>query len=196
MALISLEVCLKISDFLKIKILPVKPNSIIYEVFDTGTENIRSIFGGGRYDDLLSLFSDEKITGTGFGMGVYMLSLFLRSYNLIPEDITEKDYSDTIYIASVNEDVSIYAIELAHIIREEDFPCIVDYRFKNLKNQLKKANELGVLITLIVGRDEMEKNRVTIKNMVAEEQKTILIDDLIDEIYQIIDEYEESESDR
>lgn len=169
---------------------------IIYEVFDTGKENIRSIFGGGRYDDLLSLFSDEKITGTGFGMGVYMLSLFLRSYNLIPEDITEKDYSDTIYIASVNEDVSIYAIELARIIREEDFPCIIDYRFKNLKNQLKKANELGVLVTLIVGPDEMEKNRVTVKNMVSEEQKTILVDDLIDEIYRIIDEFEESETDR
>ena len=169
---------------------------IIYEVFDTGKENIRSIFGGGRYDDLLSLFSDEKITGTGFGMGVYMLSLFLRSYNLIPEDITEKDYSDTIYIASVNEEVAIYAIELARIIREDDFPCIIDYRFKNLKNQLKKANELGVLVTLIVGPDEMEKNRITVKNMVSEEQKTILVDDLIDEIYRIIDEFEESETDR
>ncbi len=165
---------------------------IIYEVFDTGKENIRSIFGGGRYDDLLSLFSDEKITGTGFGMGVYMLSLFLRSYNLIPEDIAEKDYSDTIYIASVNEDVSIYAIELARIIREDDFPCIIDYRFKNLKNQLKKANELGVLVTLIVGPDEMEKNRVTIKNMVSEEQKSVYFEDVIDEIYSILDELEES----
>jgi len=165
---------------------------IIYEVFDTGKENIRSIFGGGRYDDLLSLFSDEKITGTGFGMGVYVLSLFLRSYNLIPEDITEKDYSDTIYIASVNEDVSIYAIELARIIREDDFPCIIDYRFKNLKNQLKRANELGVLITLIVGPDEMEKNRVTIKNMVSEEQKSVYFEDVIDEIYSILDELEES----
>ncbi|MCK4686974.1 MAG: ATP phosphoribosyltransferase regulatory subunit, partial [Candidatus Lokiarchaeota archaeon] len=70
---------------------------IIYEVFDTGKENIRSIFGGGRYDDLLSLFSDEKISGTGFGMGVLMLSLFLKTYNLIPEEIREKDYTDTIY---------------------------------------------------------------------------------------------------
>ncbi|MFW9820283.1 MAG: histidine--tRNA ligase, partial [Candidatus Thorarchaeota archaeon] len=53
---------------------------IIYEVYDTGKENKRSIFGGGRYDDLLSIFSDEKITGTGFGMGVYTLSLFLKTY--------------------------------------------------------------------------------------------------------------------
>jgi histidyl-tRNA synthetase len=165
---------------------------IIYEVYDTGTENKRSIFGGGRYDDLLSIFSDEKITGTGFGMGVYTLYLFLSTYDLIPEDIKEKDYSDTIYIASINEDVSIYALDLARIIREEDFPCIIDYRFKNLKNQLKKASELGVIISLIVGPDEMEKNRVTIKNMVSEEQKTILVEDLIDEIYGMIDEYEES----
>jgi len=165
---------------------------IIYEVYDTGTENKRSIFGGGRYDDLLSIFSDEKITGTGFGMGVYTLYLFLSTYNLIPEDIKEKDYSDTIYIASINEDVSIYALDLARIIRQEDFPCIIDYRFKNLKNQLKRASELGVIISLIVGSDEMEKNRVTVRNMVSEEQKTILVEDLIDEIYRMIDEFEDA----
>ncbi|MFX1575087.1 MAG: His/Gly/Thr/Pro-type tRNA ligase C-terminal domain-containing protein [Promethearchaeota archaeon] len=85
---------------------------------------------------------------------------------------------------------------IIRIIRNEDFPCLVDYRFKNLKNQLKRANELGVLIALIVGPDEMEKNRVTVKNMVSEEQNTILIDDLIDEIYRIIDEFEEFKKDQ
>ncbi|MFX1344494.1 MAG: histidine--tRNA ligase [Promethearchaeota archaeon] len=185
-----------ISDYCKFSSSTVRGldyyTGIIYEVYDTGTENKRSIFGGGRYDDLLSIFSDEKITGTGFGMGVYTLYLFLNTYNLIPEDIKEKDSSDTIYIASLNEDVSIYALDLARIIRQEDFPCIIDYRFKNLKNQLKRASELGVIISLIVGPDEMEKNRVTVKNMISEEQKTILVEDLIDEIYRIIDEFEES----
>jgi len=169
---------------------------IIYEVFDTGKENIRSIFGGGRYDDLLSIFSDEKITGTGFGMGVYMLSLFLKTYNLIPDEIREKDYSDTIYIASINEDLSTYANELARTIRDEDFPCIVDYRFKNLKNQLSKANELGVLITIIIGPKEMENKKVTIRNMKTKEQKTVYFDELIDEIYKIIDEFNDNNCDQ
>jgi histidyl-tRNA synthetase len=160
---------------------------IVYEVFDTGKENIRSIFGGGRYDDLLSLFSDEKITGTGFGMGVLMFSLFLKTYNLIPEEIREKDYTDTIYITSISENVSKYALKLAQMIRAEDFPCIVDYRFSNLKNQLSKANELGVLIVLIIGPKEMEQNEVTIKNMRTKEQETIKISSLIDKIYDIID---------
>ncbi len=162
---------------------------IVYEVFDMGTENRRSIFGGGRYDDLLSLFSDEQITGTGFGMGTLMLSLFLKTYNLIPEEIRKKDYTDTIYIASINNKVSKYALKLAKLVRDEEFPCIIDYRFKNLGNQLSKANELGVLISLIIGPKEMEQNEVTIKNMKNEKQKSIKIDSLIEEIYNIIEEF-------
>ncbi|TFG03368.1 MAG: histidine--tRNA ligase [Promethearchaeota archaeon] len=162
---------------------------IVYEVYDTGTENTRSIFGGGRYDDLLSLFSDEQISGTGFGLGLVMLSLFLETYNLIPQEIREMDYSDTIYIAGIKENVSAYALQLAQKIRAEDFPCIIDYRFSNLKNQLSKANELGNIITLIIGPSEMEENKVTIKNMISEEQITIDKEHLIDEIYNIIDKY-------
>ncbi|MFX1315858.1 MAG: His/Gly/Thr/Pro-type tRNA ligase C-terminal domain-containing protein, partial [Promethearchaeota archaeon] len=138
-----------------------------------------------------SIFSDEKITGTGFGMGVYMFSLFLRTYNLIPEEIKEKDYTDTIYIASINEEVSVYTFKIAKIIRNEDFPCLIDYRFKNLKNQLSKANDLGVLITLIIGPQEMEENEITIRNMETEDQKTIKLDNLIEEIYNMIEQFEE-----
>jgi histidyl-tRNA synthetase len=168
---------------------------IIYEVFDTGKENIRSIFGGGRYDDLLSIFSDEKITGTGFGMGVYTISLFLKTYNLIPEEIKEKDYSDTIYIASISEDLSTYAFEIARIIRDEDFPCIIDYRFKNLKNQIKRASELGITIVLILGPEELSEKKVTIRNMISQEQKTIDVDQLIDEIYDVMDQLSDNNFD-
>jgi len=161
---------------------------IVFEVFDTGKENIRSIFGGGRYDDLLSLFSEEKISGIGFGMGIFMLTLFLKTYNLIPEEAKNKDYTDTIFIASINEDVASYAIELAQLVRGEDLPCLVDYKFKNIKNQLKKASELGIAIVLIVGTEEMAENKVTIKNMISEVQKTVDREELITEIYNIIDD--------
>lgn len=164
---------------------------IVFEVFDTGKENIRSIFGGGRYDDLLSLYSDEKISGIGFGLGVLMLTLFLKTYNLIPEEVYKKDYTDTVYIASVNKEVSTYAIDLARTVRDEDFPCIIDYKFKNLKSQLKKANELGVLIVLIIGPEEIEENKVTLRNMISEEQKSVNFEDIVEEIYTILDEFED-----
>ena len=53
---------------------------------------------------------------------------------------------------------------------------------------MSKANELGVLIVLIVGSKEMEKKEVSIKNMRTEQQETIKISSLIDKIYDIIDE--------
>ncbi|MHA1147396.1 MAG: histidine--tRNA ligase [Promethearchaeota archaeon] len=166
----------------------------VFEVFDTGSENNRAIFGGGRYDDLLSLFSEEQLSGIGFGMGILMLTLFLKTYDLIPDYLYEKDYSDTIYIASVNEQVAIYAIDIARMIRDEDLPCIVDYRFKSLKNQLSKANELGMLIVLIIGPKEMEQGKVTIRTLFDEKQKTILQEELIEEIFAIFDDFEENES--
>ncbi|MBY9006697.1 MAG: ATP phosphoribosyltransferase regulatory subunit, partial [Candidatus Lokiarchaeota archaeon] len=165
----------------------------VFEVFDTGEVNRRAIFGGGRYDDLLSLFSNEELSGIGFGMGVLMLKLFLETYNLIPEDIAENNYSDIIYITSINKKVAPYAHEIAKKLREEDFPCIIDYRFENLANQLSKANDLGVMISIILGPKEMEQKKITIKNMVSEEQKTIDLKDLIDEIYNIFDKLEELE---
>ncbi|TFG29120.1 MAG: histidine--tRNA ligase [Promethearchaeota archaeon] len=164
---------------------------VVYEVFDTGKENIRAIFGGGRYDDLLSIFSEEQLSGIGFGMGVLMLSLFLKTYNLIPDHIDQPDYTDVIYIASINENVANYAIKIADIIREEAIPCIVDYKFLSLKSQLSKANELGVLITIILGPKELSQNKIIIRNMVTNEQKTIPYNMLIDEIYLTFDELED-----
>ena len=162
---------------------------VVFEVFDTGSENIRAISGGGRYDDLLSLFSDDKISGVGFGMGVLMLSLFLKTYNLVPDYAGIKDYTDIIYIISISEEVALYANKVARMLREEDLPCIVDYKFKNVKNQLKKANDLGVLIVLILGPKEMEIKKVTIKNMKTEEQKTVKFEELLNEIYNFLNDF-------
>ncbi len=165
----------------------------VFEVFDTGKENRRAIFGGGRYDDLLSLFSNEDLSGIGFGMGVLILKLFLETYDLIPDDIAENDYSDIIYIASINKNVAPYAREIAEKLRKEDFSCIIDYRFESLGNQLSKANDLGVLISIIIGPKEMEQRKITIKNMVSEIQKNINFTDIIDEIDSTFDELEELE---
>jgi histidyl-tRNA synthetase len=154
----------------------------VFEVFDTGKKNIRAIFGGGRYDDLLSIFSDKELSGIGFGMGLLMLELFLRTYNLLPDNIEEPDYSNVIYITTIDEKVAPYVFKLAQKIRENKIQCLIDYRFDNLGNQLSKANDLGVNISLIIGPNEMEENEVTIKNMISEEQKTITFKNIIEEI--------------
>ena len=55
---------------------------IIFEVFDTSPENNRSLFGGGRYDNLLEIFGVEPIPTVGFGMGDVTIRDFLETHNL------------------------------------------------------------------------------------------------------------------
>lgn len=55
---------------------------IVFEVFDTDPQNNRSLFGGGRYDNLLQIFGVEPVPAVGFGMGDVTIRDFLETHNL------------------------------------------------------------------------------------------------------------------
>ncbi len=55
---------------------------MVFEVFDTHEENRRSLFGGGRYDNLMELFDAEPVPTVGFGMGDVTLRDFLVTHAL------------------------------------------------------------------------------------------------------------------
>ncbi|MEK7166767.1 MAG: ATP phosphoribosyltransferase regulatory subunit, partial [Patescibacteria group bacterium] len=59
----------------------------IFEIFDVSGENNRSLIGGGRYDNLTSMFSDEPLSGIGFGIGDVTMRDFLETHKLIPKHI-------------------------------------------------------------------------------------------------------------
>jgi histidyl-tRNA synthetase len=70
---------------------------IVFEVFDTHPENNRSVFGGGRYDDLLDIFGKRKIPAFGFGAG----------------DVTARDFLETNSFGPTVKVISSSAIELS-----------------------------------------------------------------------------------
>lgn len=55
---------------------------VVFEVFDTDPENSRSLFGGGRYDNLLEIFGVEPVPTVGFGMGDVTIRDFLETHEL------------------------------------------------------------------------------------------------------------------
>ncbi|MDP3875137.1 MAG: ATP phosphoribosyltransferase regulatory subunit [bacterium] len=57
---------------------------MVFEVFDTHSDNRRSLFGGGRYDNLLEIFGVEPIPTVGFGMGDITIRDFLETHKLGP----------------------------------------------------------------------------------------------------------------
>ena len=55
---------------------------MVFEVFDTHVDNRRSLFGGGRYDNLLEMFGVDPVPTVGFGMGDITIRDFLETHNL------------------------------------------------------------------------------------------------------------------
>jgi histidyl-tRNA synthetase len=55
---------------------------IVFEIFDTHSNNRRSILGGGRYDNLLEIFGVDPIPTVGFGMGDITMRDFLETHEL------------------------------------------------------------------------------------------------------------------
>ena len=55
---------------------------VVFDVFDTDPKNNRSLFGGGRYDNLLEIFGVEPVPAVGFGMGDVTIRDFLETHKL------------------------------------------------------------------------------------------------------------------
>ncbi len=137
---------------------------IVFELMDTGGENNRSLCGGGRYDNLVGLFGNKKISGVGFGLGVLTLTLFLETYKLIPDSVREAAPAD-VYIAVASSDATAAAGLLAASIRDEGIRVMMDVSGKKLGKQFSEASRYGIPFVVTVGPDEVETGEYKMKNL-------------------------------
>ena len=134
---------------------------IVFEVYDTSPINNRSLFGGGRYDDLVGIFDVEKITGVGFGMGDVTVQDFLTTYNLLPEyrPVTN------LYIVPFNELFIDAANELAARLREQGLHVAVDLTTRKLPAKIKTADREKIPFVMVVGEEEVKSGIYKLKNL-------------------------------
>jgi histidyl-tRNA synthetase len=145
---------------------------IIFEIFDTGTENNRALFGGGRYDDLVSMFSEEKVSAVGFGMGDVTLRDVLETYNLIPNFKPIVD----LYVCVLEEKYITESSELGNKWRNSGLKIQVDISMKKIGDQIKKANKLKSPFIVCIGENEIKSKKVSIKNMNTGKEKKMKTD--------------------
>jgi histidyl-tRNA synthetase len=126
-------------------------------------ENRRSLFGGGRYDELLALFGNEKVAAFGFGMGDVTIRDTLQTYNLLPE---VKGGAD-IYVAVLDEKAFGYAQDIAQKLREDGKKVALDYSLKKVGDQIKTALKLHIPKLIVIGETEMNKGAYEIRDLNA-----------------------------
>lgn len=134
---------------------------IIFEFFDTNKENNRSLFGGGRYDELMDIFGEEKVPTAGFGMGDVTAKDFLETHNLIPKYVSKTD----LYICLFEDTPQDYVNNIATELRRKGINVAVDYSFRKLGDQIKSADKSKIKFVAIIGLEEARSKIVNIKNI-------------------------------
>jgi histidyl-tRNA synthetase len=149
--------------------------STVFEVFDTDKENPRSLFGGGRYDDLVSTFTSQKAPAVGFGMGDVTIRDFLETHKLLPQiNSTTEIY---ICIAPDTDIEEVYKI--AGKLRENRVNVAVDISGKKLSDQLKSLDKRKILFVMTVGSEELKSKKFTLRNTETRKEKSGSLDDII-----------------
>lgn len=140
---------------------------IIFEVFDTHPENSRAMFGGGRYDGLVSLFGVEPVATVGFGVGDVRLLDFLVSHELLPVLEPECDA----YVILIG-DVYEQAQAVIKKIRESGVNVAVDMSGRKIDKQIKTAVKKQIRYAIIIGEQELEDQQYVLKNLgLGQEEK-------------------------
>ena len=144
----------------------------IFEVFDTHKDNNRSLFGGGRYDNLTSLFGGDSIPAVGFGMGDVTLRDFLESHNLLKE----LPFKPKVFIATLGIHPE-HTHKLAETLRAHNIPVEINMTSKKIGDQIKIAEKHNGTHLIVLGETELKEEKFTIKNLLTRKEQMCSFDD-------------------
>lgn len=140
---------------------------------------IGSISGGGRYDNLTGVFGMEGVSGVGISFGADRIYDVLNQLDLYP-----KDAVDGIQLLFVNfgEAEAAYVLPVLAKVRAAGIRAEIYPDSAKMKKQMGYANNKAIPFVAIVGENEMNEGKLTLKNMTTGEQSLVTPDELIDAI--------------
>lgn len=137
---------------------------------------ITTLAGGGRYDGMIEEFGGPSTPAIGFGMGIERLLMALEAEGI---EIPDEDVLDC-FIVSVGEEADSKSVQLLHELRKNGIQADKDYQKRKIKAQLKAANRYDAKYVLIIGKEELEKNVVSLKAMATGEQRDVPLENVVE----------------
>jgi histidyl-tRNA synthetase len=129
-----------------------------------------SIGGGGRYDDLTSLFDVPSIPGVGISFGVDRIYDVLEEKNLFPESI---DQTTQVLFFNLGPDEAIVAYQQMMLLRSKKIACEIYPEKSKFDKQFKYAEKKGIPNVVIIGTEEVAKKECTIKQLATGKQTIV-----------------------
>jgi histidyl-tRNA synthetase len=158
----------------------------IFETVLPDQPHIGSLAGGGRYDELIGLFSGIDVPATGTTIGLDRIYTAMQQLSKLPDVKTKTHVLVTLF----DETLTHRSIEIAVELRERGFNAEIFFEKASLKKQFTYAHKKGIPCVIVLGPDELDRGDVSIKNMDSGEQKTIQRDKLISQLRELFPEHQ------
>ncbi len=139
-------------------------------------ENIGSICGGGRYDDLTGIFGMPGVSGVGVSFGAERIYDVLLHLGLFPKENAEASKALFVNFGPVEED---YALKILAKLRDAGVNAEIYPESDKVKKQLVYANKKEIPYVVMAGTSEIESGKLALKNMTTGEQMVVSSEELI-----------------
>ena len=136
---------------------------------------ITTLCGGGRYNGLLELLDGPNQTGIGFALSIERLLMALEEEGI--ELDVDKDFD--LFIVTMGEQADRYAVKLLNDLRKQGVRADKDYLSRKIKGQMKQADRLNANYTIVVGDQELENDKINVKNMQTGESEEIALSEIV-----------------
>ena len=141
---------------------------VVFECFDSTGEVGRSVFGGGRYDDLIESYGGQPTPAVGVAPGHATLALLCQRAGVWPEERLTTDY----YVLQVG-DTGETAATVAGQLRNRGHVVETDVSGRSFGAQLEYADSINAETVVIVGERDLAEGKLTLKEMASGEQQQV-----------------------
>ena len=146
---------------------------IVFEAFDINRK-LRALFGGGRYNNLLSKLGGEVMPCVGLGFGDVVIAELLADLNKTPGKDSEIEFS----VGFMNYDCRKMALNIASKLREQGKNCDISLKAEKPKAFFKKADRTKAEKAIYIGPEEAETGNFSIKNMKTGDSEKLTFEQL------------------
>ena len=140
---------------------------------------IGSITGGGRYDNLTGIFGMPGVSGVGISFGADRIFDVLNQLDLYPKETIT---GTQLLFINFGDKEAEYCLPLLRQLRDSGIRCEIYPDAVKMKKQMGYANAKQIPFVALVGENEMNEGKVTLKNMETGEQMMLTCNEIIDRL--------------
>ena len=130
-----------------------------------------SLGGGGRYDNLVGMFSGQDLPACGFSLGLERILVVMSERGMFPPQLVSTPAD--VLVAIWNEQTMAESLALAQKLRAQGVRVDLYPEADKLGKQFKYASARGIPFVAVLGDDERAQGKVGLKEMTTGEQRAV-----------------------